>query len=244
MTSHSEPFNRNKLAILLGISFVIFLGIFTNYTQLQSQLRLIAERQTQGEVVDRVEVFNVNYEFVPDNFMETYKMDSVEKADYFDQIMLEEQLRRQSEERKKHRNSEGLQKSNSVPSASHPNQKLPSCLRARNNTVAKSSYGKLPKPYINLSFPKMGTSTLHSFFECGGYQSTHFRCSRSSSCAKCTSQSVLNGFPPLKECIDERPSDVFAQLDNGTYFPQLELLDEFVKGYPDATFFLTFRDIE
>jgi len=192
--------------------------------------------------VDRVEVFKVNYEFVPDNFMETYKMDSVEKADYFDKI-LEEEMHRQHDGRKKHQNPGGLQNKSSQ-STSHPKQKLPSCLQARNDTIAKSSYRKLPTPYINLGFPKMGTSTLHSFFECGGYKSTHFRCSMSMSCAKCTSQSVLHGFPPLKECIDERPSDVFAQLDNGTYFPQLELLDEFVEGYPEATFFLTFRDME
>lgn len=37
---------------------------------------------------------------------------------------------------------------------------------------------------------------------------------------------------------------MYAQIDNGTYFPQIELLDEFVHGHPNATFFLTFRSVE
>ena len=116
------------------------------------------------------------------------------------------------------------------------------CLKARRDSVPKSLHRKLPKPYINLGFPKMGTSSIYSFFRCGGYTATHFRCGKNSlKCAVCTKRSVEAGLPPLSTCGD---ADVYAQLDNGTYFPQIELLDEFVQGHPDATFFLTFRSME
>lgn len=37
---------------------------------------------------------------------------------------------------------------------------------------------------------------------------------------------------------------MYAQMDDGIYFPQIELLEEFVHGHPNATFFLTFRNME
>ncbi|KAL7536772.1 hypothetical protein ACHAWF_005551 [Thalassiosira exigua] len=121
------------------------------------------------------------------------------------------------------------------------------CLRARNDTVPPSLYRKLPKPYINLGFPKMGTSSLYAYFDCGGLTATHFKCGKkangqnSRKCAVCTRESVAAGLPPLSQC---GVADVYAQIDNGTYFPQIELLEELVSGHPDATFFLTFRSME
>ena len=118
----------------------------------------------------------------------------------------------------------------------------PRCLKARTDTVPKSLYHKLPKPYINLGFPKMGTSSLHAYFECGGLVSTHFRCGKGSKkCGVCTRESIEAGLPPLSQCGQ---ADMYAQIDDGAYFPQIELLEEFVHGHPDATFFLTFRSME
>ncbi|KAL9179539.1 hypothetical protein ACHAXT_008829 [Thalassiosira profunda] len=115
------------------------------------------------------------------------------------------------------------------------------CLRARNDTVPISLYGKLPKPYVNLGFPKMGTSSLHAYFSCGGLVSTHYKCGRGSKkCGVCTRESVEAGSPPLAQC---GAADVYAQMDDGMYFPQIELLEEFVRGHPEATFFLTFRNM-
>ena len=120
-----------------------------------------------------------------------------------------------------------------------------SCLEARSDTIPKHLYGKLQKPYINLGFPKMGTSSLHSFFQCGGLDSVHYRCSKLDSCSRCVLESVTAGGLPFELCeLPPRKIDVYAQLDNGTYFPQIEFLDEIVAGYPEATLFLTFRSIE
>ncbi|KAL7479981.1 hypothetical protein ACHAW6_005696 [Cyclotella cf. meneghiniana] len=117
-----------------------------------------------------------------------------------------------------------------------------SCFKARNDTVTPSMYRKLPKPFINLGFPKMGTTSLQAFFECGGYKSYHYTCGKAKRlCSDCTQESVQMGLPPLTQCNDV---DAYTQLDNGRFFPQIELLEELVKGYPQATFFLTFRKME
>jgi hypothetical protein len=116
------------------------------------------------------------------------------------------------------------------------------CFRARNGTVPLSLYRNLPMPYLNLAFPKMGTSSLHHFFDCGGLRSSHFRCpKRVGLCADCIKRSVEAGQPPFSQCGDV---DVYAQMDNGKYFPQIELLEEISRGYPRATFFLIFRSME
>ena len=116
------------------------------------------------------------------------------------------------------------------------------CLRARTDAFPSSSYHNLPFPYVNLGFPKMGTSSLYSFFNCGGLESTHYRCGkRIGKCSICTQESVAAGLPPLAQCGN---ANVFAQLDNGQYFPQIELLEELVHGHPNATFFLTFRSMD
>ena len=143
------------------------------------------------------------------------------------------------------------------------------CFRARSDTVHPSLYTKLPKrkcmcflncfsvhhhaheltlciashiAYINLGFPKMGTSSLSSFFKCGGHTSTHFNCGqRKGKCASCIRESVAAGLSPLALCGE---ADMYAQIDDGTYFPQIELLEELVHGHTNATFFLTFRSME
>lgn len=150
---------------------------------------------------------------------------------------------------------------------SRENDNIAPCFRARNDTVPISMYGKLPKPWINLGtcimlspcdrhyfhlltfhapgLPKMGTTSLNEFFKCGKYTSYHFICGRDRGkpllCANCSLNSVRNGFEPLAKC---HPGDAWTQLDNGRYFPQIELLEEFFKGYPEATFILMFRGME
>ena len=124
-------------------------------------------------------------------------------------------------------------------------QSSESCYKARINTVPHDLYGKLQKPYLNVGFPKMGTNSLHNFFECGGFKSVHYRCSRIDSCARCMRESVEAGGLPLDLCeLPPKKIDMYAQMDDGVYFPQIELLQELVTGYPKATLFLTFRPME
>mmetsp|Transcript_13661 Transcript_13661/g.29008 ORF Transcript_13661/g.29008 Transcript_13661/m.29008 type:complete len:393 (+) Transcript_13661:181-1359(+) len=138
------------------------------------------------------------------------------------------------------------------------------CFRARNTTVPRDMYGKLPRPYINLGFPKMGTTSLHGFFGCGGYRSVHYRCNVTTSCGDCLKEQASRYYnahgddhsntnddirninrdnpPPLtlRTCGH---SDMYAQIDNGMYFPQIELLPDLLNSLPNATFFITFRSM-
>ena len=95
-------------------------------------------------------------------------------------------------------------------------------------------------------FPKMGTTSIHGFFGCSGYTTTHLRCTHANYCAKCMKESVDEGLPPLFKCTKELGfmSDAFSQIDGntneGNFFTQIDLLEDFVRGYPNATFILTF----
>ncbi|KAL7528788.1 hypothetical protein ACHAWF_004148 [Thalassiosira exigua] len=138
------------------------------------------------------------------------------------------------------------------------------CLKARSNSVSlllllcnldykyaqnqngnlfltRMLHPQLPGPYVNLGFPKMGTTSLHTYFQCGGRTSAHFWCTEEPKrCAACIKGSVKRGLPPLSRC---GKADMYAQIDNGFFFPQIALLEELVRGLPDATFFLTFRNM-
>ncbi|KAL7476128.1 hypothetical protein ACHAW6_002007 [Cyclotella cf. meneghiniana] len=116
------------------------------------------------------------------------------------------------------------------------------CFEARTDTVPRSLYGKLSHPFINLGFPKIGSSSLHSFFGCAGYRSAHYRCSPTLRCAECIQQSIAARLPPLHNCI---LAEVYSQIDDGSHgnFPQIEYLEELVRGYPNATFLLPFRNM-
>jgi len=117
-----------------------------------------------------------------------------------------------------------------------------SCFKARHDTVHTSKYKTLQPPFINLGFPKMGTSSLHAFFKCGNLTSVHLNCMHGiGSCANCFSKNVAKGRPPLTHC---GRADVYAQIDNGRSFPQIDLLEELVRGHPNATFFLTMRSMD
>ncbi|KAL3792072.1 hypothetical protein ACHAW5_008242 [Stephanodiscus triporus] len=95
----------------------------------------------------------------------------------------------------------------------------------------------------------MGSTSLQGFFGCAGYSATHWMCRRDSikvHCAQCILNSVKEGLPPLQKC--GQWADVFAEINGPVegrlYFPQVELLEEIVRAYPNATFFLTFRSVD
>ena len=114
----------------------------------------------------------------------------------------------------------------------------PSCFRARESNTSISLLDSLP--LINLGFPKMGTSSIHSFFGCAGLSSAHWHCSKGQLCAECVKDSVSAGAPPLEKCGG---SDVYSELDSAEYFPQIENLESLVRDYQNATFLLTFRSM-
>lgn len=131
----------------------------------------------------------------------------------------------------------------------------PSCLQARKNLIPKSLYGSsyLHPPAINLGLPKMGSTSLQSFFGCAGYGATHWMCQRANMqvhCAQCIRNSVLANLPPLHKC--GQWADVYAEINGPIpvesggklFFPQIEYLEQIVNSYPNGTFFLTFRSMD
>ena len=122
------------------------------------------------------------------------------------------------------------------------------CYRARKDTVPLSRYGKLQPPFINLGFPKIGSSSIHSFFTCAGYRGMHYRCRKDKTCAECIKESVKEGLPNAKNTRFSQcgKADVYSQIDTGSWgsFPQMDYLEEIVGGIPNATFFLSFRSMD
>lgn len=117
----------------------------------------------------------------------------------------------------------------------------PTCLRAVNHAIPQSQHGHLPRPFINLGMPKVGSTSLQAFFKCGGYNSSHYECGNGIFCADCIKRAISNNLPPLASCGGY---DAFVQLDNGgTFFPQIESLEQIHQESPNATFLLTFREM-
>ena len=99
---------------------------------------------------------------------------------------------------------------------------------------------------INLGMPKMGSSSLHSYFQCGGFESVHWTCGgKGIHCGDCIERAIKAGRPPLslQNCTDKK-IDSYAQIDKGPFkLIQVNYLSEIVSGVPNATFILTFRNM-
>ncbi|KAL3805773.1 hypothetical protein ACHAW5_000023 [Stephanodiscus triporus] len=146
------------------------------------------------------------------------------------------------------RNSMSLARS-SFYDNNDPESSPPSCFRAREDSVPRLMRGTsyLNPPVINLGMPKIGSTSLQHFFACAGYGASHWWCGRGTHCARCIQDSVKHGLPPFQKCKGSGP--MYSQIDGSgmggkMYFPQVELLDEIVRAYPNATFFLTFRSMD
>ncbi len=99
------------------------------------------------------------------------------------------------------------------------------------------------KPVINVGMPKVGSTTLYSFFQCAGWNVTHSQ--RGMEMMRLVDQ----GSPhPLQ--LSENATmavDAYAQLDKNRdppcAYPQIQFLDEIHREYPHATFMLFFRPV-
>ena len=92
----------------------------------------------------------------------------------------------------------------------------------------------------------MGSSSLHSYFDCGGYKSVHWRCG-GRYCGDCIKESIQAGLPPFSsqdpKCNINNIGS-YAQIDRGPEnLIQVNYLNEIMSGVPKATFILTFRNM-
>jgi hypothetical protein len=106
-------------------------------------------------------------------------------------------------------------------------------------------------PLLVMGFPKSGTSSLHSFFQCIGLRSSQWWCkdgvqSDEVICGKMIERNVVAGRPALANLSEW---DAFAEMDayfetrSTCYFPQRQALNELHAAAPTATFILNMRNL-
>jgi hypothetical protein len=65
---------------------------------------------------------------------------------------------------------------------------LQACLRPSGPRYPLSE-SKALSPFINLGMPKMGSTSLHKYFRCGGFKSSHYMCGNKM-CAVCMKNAI------------------------------------------------------
>jgi hypothetical protein len=137
-------------------------------------------------------------------------------------------------------------------SSSHQAPIARQCFRPRMglSSIASDNHHPLPKPYLNLGFPKSGSSSLEQFFKCGRIRTSHWICKASAKnprgyCGTCMKNAIRQRLPPLKTCGNY---EAYTQLDVSIgkahcYLPQIDALEEIHDEAPNATFILNFRNV-
>ncbi|KAL3911759.1 MAG: hypothetical protein SGARI_001486, partial [Bacillariaceae sp.] len=96
---------------------------------------------------------------------------------------------------------------------------------------------KLPKPIINVGWPKAGTSTIFSFFHCNGLPGQHWFCcddqkhpgsaaTKRKLMSRCMIENLINGTKVFEGCGD---FDVYSEINGPRYFRQtngMNILDD------------------
>uniref|UniRef100_A0A7S4AVE0 Sulfotransferase domain-containing protein n=1 Tax=Pseudo-nitzschia australis TaxID=44445 RepID=A0A7S4AVE0_9STRA len=88
---------------------------------------------------------------------------------------------------------------------------------------------RLPKPIINVGFPKAGTSTIFSFFHCNGLKAQHWLCcepqnhpiktARNKLMSRCILENLITKSPILDDCGDY---DVYAEINGPRNFKEYQ----------------------
>jgi len=123
----------------------------------------------------------------------------------------------------------------------------------------------VPFPILNLGMPKMGSTTLFRYFQCKGFDASHWKEGTSTNQFEglCMRDAVRIGLPPLATCSSGKQAIMQMDYDfpigftgrspqlnykspkfrDDCFFPQLSLLEELHDESPHATFVLNFRPI-
>lgn len=121
-------------------------------------------------------------------------------------------------------------------------------------------------PIINVGMPKLGSTALHKYYTCKGFNSTHWTENTEFFEGVCMRDAVRSGLPPLKTCTGGNiqalmqmdvsfpfgsknrryggPGHVSHESKDDCFFPQLSILDEIHQESKYATFVLTFRPMK
>ena len=104
---------------------------------------------------------------------------------------------------------------------------------------------KLPFPIFVASLFKSGTTTVHSYFTCGGQRSVHWKNADQQSTGKCIRQNLLQeARDPFQGCgeYDIWSDHAVLQPPDLCWDPSVHGLEAIYKAYPNATILLTVRD--
>jgi hypothetical protein len=101
----------------------------------------------------------------------------------------------------------------------------------------------LSKPVFNVGMPKVGSTTLFSFFRCSGWNASH---AEEGKVIKplLREKGMNNATAILKDILT---MDAYLEVDTNwgrCAYPQIEFLDELHAAFPNATFVLNFRPIK
>lgn len=94
-----------------------------------------------------------------------------------------------------------------------------------------------------VGLPKCGTSSLESFFRCGGLKTSHWRC-KGMMCGQCLNKAYSEKRPGLANCGD---FEAWTQLDSWyspCHVPQVTNFEDLVADAPNATFVLNIRPVK
>ena len=112
--------------------------------------------------------------------------------------------------------------------------------RIRTERRTTQPYSSVALPILNVGYPKLGSTTLHTYFNCIGIPSDHGQ----------NGPKMNNRTKHQQPLFDpkSRPKAAYMQLDSTFWdqgiYPQISLLDELHDDYPNATFVLNFRPIQ
>eukprot|EP00934_Nitzschia_sp_Nitz4_P005424 Nitzschia sp. Nitz4//scaffold45_size130396//75938//76747//NITZ4_003457-RA/size130396-processed-gene-0.104-mRNA-1//-1//CDS//3329552422//5414//frame0 len=113
-----------------------------------------------------------------------------------------------------------------------------------NKEIPTKSSLLLPLPILVVGLPKAGTSSIGTFFQRAGFNSSHYKCVNNLLCGLCINTAVKAKKPPLLTCGGY---DVWAQMDvenlGQCHFPQIEDLDALHEEVPEATLILNTRNL-
>mmetsp|Transcript_26896 Transcript_26896/g.42210 ORF Transcript_26896/g.42210 Transcript_26896/m.42210 type:complete len:282 (+) Transcript_26896:127-972(+) len=123
---------------------------------------------------------------------------------------------------------------------------IPDCMIPRKSNFSLEIIPSLP--YINMGMPKMGSSTLHTFWICGGLKASHYWCGKRdylpNPCGPCMFSNVQRKKKIFDGCGD---FDAYTEMNYVTHapciWPQAQYLNEIHDDKPDATFIIVFREI-
>ncbi len=143
------------------------------------------------------------------------------------------------------KSNEGLH-TETKASATDDIDNLQACLRPSGPRYPLSE-SKALSPFINLGMPKMGSTSLHKYFRCGGFKSSHYMCGNKM-CAVCMKNAIKAGKHPLSLCNNGNNTkfiDAYTQIDMGPEkLIQVKYLSEIISGITEeATFILPIRNI-